>query len=149
MATRCVTVRRGGVGLRQRRVQRVPAQAGAFHARREFAHAGQRRQLAQIRAAGAVLGQQRVHALEQRVDGGALLALDGLGHHRGRCHRDGAAIAFEAQVRDAVAVAPQRDGEPVAAQGVVALRLGVMRIQAVRNCADACCGRGSLRGRAR
>ena len=52
-----------------------------------------------------MVGEQRVHALEQLLRLGARLALDGLGHHRGRGHRDGAAIALEAQVGDAIAVA--------------------------------------------
>src|SRR5690606_18009949 len=110
-------------------IERVPAQAGALHPRGKFAHSRQRRQLAEAVGRGALFGQQRVHPREQRVDLGARPALDGLGHQRGRGHRDGAAVALETQIRDAVALAAQRQRQAVAAQRIVALRLAVVRVQ--------------------
>src|SRR5437762_2585103 len=63
----------------ERRIERVPAEARALHARRKFPHSGQRGQLAE-RAVGFGPGacQQRVHLIEQLADRGAVLALDRL-----------------------------------------------------------------------
>ena len=106
----------------ERRVQRVPAEAGAFHAHREFAHAGQRGQLAEVfRHRRVVLRQHLVHFVEQVRDLGAAFALDRLAHQRCGGDGDRAALAVEAQVGDAIAIEPQRDVQPVAAQRVVAI----------------------------
>src|SRR5271167_1564954 len=50
------------------------------------------------------------------------LALEHLGHQRGRRSRNRAAATLEADIDDAVAVERQIDRHPVAAQRVVALR---------------------------
>ena len=51
----------------ERGLERVPAEARALHARRELAHAGERRELAEVRRRGVShrAGQQVVHLIEQ------------------------------------------------------------------------------------
>ena len=63
--------------------------------------------------------------MELREEGARLverLALQHLGHQRGRRGRDRAAAPLEADIGDAVAVEREIDRDPVAAQRVVAAR---------------------------
>src|SRR5512135_1150863 len=93
----------GGNGLGfavQRGVERVPAEARALHAGREFAHAGERRELAELGGIGGrvVLREQVVHAAEQPLGLGHGASLDALGEKRRRGDRDRAAAALERDV---------------------------------------------------
>jgi hypothetical protein len=73
----------------------------------------------------AIGGDQLVEALEERLGLGLGLALDHLGHQRGRGHRDGAAAALEGGVLDDAVLQREVDGDLVAAERVVAARLAV------------------------
>ena len=64
----------------------MPAQARAFHARRKLTHAGEGRELAQLRWVDArvVLREQCVHILEQLLYLRLGLAFDGFRQQRRR-----------------------------------------------------------------
>ena len=88
----------------------MPAQARALDARGILPHARQRGELAEILGARRIVGEQAVHAVEQRERLAAGLALDRLGHERGGGGGDRAALPLEADVLDAVVgeLQPQR-----------------------------------------
>src|SRR5579871_4758074 len=103
------------------RVERgVPGERGAFDAGRVGVHAGERGELAELiwRLAG---GDDAVKIVEESLCLGRGFALESRGHDRGAGLRDGAALAVEGDVGDAVAVEPQEDAALVAARRVVAV----------------------------
>src|SRR3954464_1865381 len=111
---------RGGSAAGERRVQRVPREARAFHAHREIPHAREGGELPQIFGDRRVVPREHfVDLVEQVIDLVAPFALHGFAHHRRGSDRDGATLAFEAQVGNPVAVETQRHVQPVAAQRVV------------------------------
>jgi hypothetical protein len=59
-----------------------------------------------------------VHALEQAIDVGPTSALDRLAHQRGRGHRNGAAVSFETQVGDLVALDSERELQRIPTQWI-------------------------------
>ena len=75
-------------------------------------------------------GDQAVEGVEQRLYLLPGLALDGLGHHGGGGFGDGAAGAFETDVGHDILIELQVQGDPVPAQGVVALQGAVGPLQA-------------------
>src|SRR6185312_9560457 len=116
----------GGRAALQRGIQGMPAEARAFDARRELAHAGQGCELAE-RLVGrrVLLSQQRMDAAVQRQHRLPVLALYRLRHERCRSGRDRAVLALEADVLDAVVLHPQPYRQPVPAQRVVTLGVAV------------------------
>src|SRR5215212_5441117 len=116
--------------LFQRGVQRVPAESGALDPHGELAHARQCSELAELGGwRGVRLGEKAVHFTEEAADSGAIFALDGLRHHRSGRRRNGATATLEAYVFYALAIHAQEQGQAVAAQRVVALRLRIRRVQ--------------------
>ena len=113
-------VRRAG----ERVVQRVPGERGALHPRRKILHPGEHLQLAEVargRVGGLGAGEQRMHIAKQRLDVLDRLALDRLGHQRGRRGGDRAAVADEARLAHDAVLDLHIYGELVAAQRVVAV----------------------------
>lgn len=110
-------------------LQGHPGQGGALDPYGELPHAVQRHQIAQVR-----VGLRPVHhALEHAHQGPHLvegLALDGLGHHRGRRLADGAAAALEADLLDAALAQPHEQRQLVPAQRVGTFHRDVAGVQA-------------------
>ena len=134
----------------ERRLQRVPGEAGAFYAHRELAHAREHRELAHvldrlIRGRG----HHPVEALEQRPRLGHRLALDRIGHQRGRRLRDRAAGSLERDVRDAVCRPPASSGSACRRRADCSPRRDGSPARSSGSSSAACCGRGSLPGRGR
>src|SRR6188768_1075259 len=75
------------------------------------------------------MGEHLVNLVEQVRDLGAPLALDGFAHERGGGHGNGATLAIETQIGDAIVLEFQRDVEPVTAQGVVSVGGRIGRIE--------------------
>src|SRR5215472_4883018 len=83
----------------QGRLQRVPCQRGALHARGKLGNTGKHLQLAHIGAALPLLAcHHAVEALEHLFGLLQALAFEGLGHHGGRGLGDGAAVTLERNV---------------------------------------------------
>src|SRR5215469_1505256 len=115
-------LRRHRRAVAERRVQCVPAEARALYARRKLAHPGERGELAE-RGIGCDLrlSEECMDPFKQRPHLAAVLALDSLGHERRRGGGNGAALALEADIGDALAVQTHGQRQVVAAQGVMAL----------------------------
>src|SRR5919106_5180025 len=112
----------GGDGLLlllQRGFEGMPREGGAFDADGELAHPGEHGELAQRAGISLTAGDQAVEALEQRVRLGHGLALERLGHQRGRGGRDGAPGALERDVLHAVSRDVEEDLQAVAAERIV------------------------------
>jgi hypothetical protein len=116
----------------------VPGQGRAFNAHRKLPHAREHveaLQVVRVRAVGSVqfvvvLGAETVEGVEQPMRVRHAPALEHLGHHRGRGHRDGAAAPFERGVPDDTAVVHHEvDGQRVATDGVVAVGPAGRRLQ--------------------
>jgi len=108
--------------------QRVPGEAGAFDAGREFANAGEDFQAAQVvlLAFGVEIAfDHPVEFVKHHFGLFLRLAFDGGGHHRSRGLRDGAARSLEADVFDHVAFHQQIERDLIAAKRVVAFLLAV------------------------
>ena len=113
-------------------LERVPREAGAFHAHGILTNAAEDRQLAErvgfdLRARRR--GHQPVERVEQLVGLVERLALERVGHQRRRRLGDRAAGALEPQILDHVALEVEVDRDFVAAQRVVALRVAVVGIR--------------------
>src|SRR5579862_6190269 len=111
---------RNGIGFPfEGGLERMPREGRTLDADGELAHAGEDLQL--VEALGAPLaGHHVVESGEERLDLRLRPALDRLAHERRGRGRDGAAGAGPAEVFEAVALCPDRDGDLVAAEGVVA-----------------------------
>ncbi len=105
---------------RHGRLQRVPGQARALHARRVLAHAAERRELVEVLGRLMVVrtGQEVVHLIEQSQRVGTVGAFHALGHQRRRRDGDRTAAAFEADVLDVPVADLHVQRELVAAQWV-------------------------------
>src|SRR6185312_2099062 len=117
-----------GRAVLERRLEGVPWQRRAFDPGRIGFDAGQRLEpihviLERIRRRRRVAaGDLAVEALEERRGLGQRLALENLGHQRGRGLRDGAAAPLEAHILDALALHRHVHRHLVAAQRVMAVR---------------------------
>src|SRR5262245_18908037 len=92
----------GRRGALERGVQRVPAEARAFDARRKLAHAGERREFAELRGIDlrVVLRQYCMDFVAQLLHLGARFAFHCFGQQRRRRDRDRAAAALELRLAD-------------------------------------------------
>src|SRR6266852_4397718 len=106
----------------KRGVHGVPRQARAFDPAREFTHAGEDRELAELRGvrAGSAGRQHVMEALEELLGLVEGLPLKARGHHRSRGPGDGAARTLEADITDHAVLNVQVDSDLIAAERVVA-----------------------------
>ncbi len=135
-ATRGTLLRRHQLRLvLQGGIERMPCHRRTIHAGRIAAHAGEGFQLAEagpVARRGHILqrgaGHQLVELLEEAPRLADCLALDGFGHHRCRCRRDGAPGALEGDVLHDVVADRDVDRYAVPAQRVIPFGLAVRRL---------------------
>src|SRR5579859_7664959 len=128
-ARRALRARRTVSQLLQRHLERDPRQRRALHPDGELPDAGQGDQVAEVVRRGLRTGGRMHHRLERgdkTIRFRHRLALELLGHHRGRRLADRAALALEPDVLDHAVPHAQRHADLVAAQrvGPLAHRVG-------------------------
>ncbi len=116
----------------ERRVHRMPRQAGAFDARWKVAHARKDRQATQMMRRCFFIQLARHHPVKLIEKSFGVLpgfSLNGLRHHARRRLRDGAARAFKADVTDDFIFKLHVDRQLIAAERIVSFGAPVSRFQ--------------------
>src|SRR2546426_4423488 len=120
--------------LLERRAQRVPRKARALHPRGELVDPLEHDELSERLLVDRPRGSPRDHLvklIEERARLFLGLALEGDRHHGRGCLRDRAALALEADLRDALAVHLEEEGDAVATQGARSVRRAVRGLDLV------------------
>src|SRR3954471_5364897 len=100
-----MSLSRGALFAFQRRLERVPREAGALHSHRKFANASEHRQLSEI--LHRLIGRSRDHVMKTFEEGAGLahrVSLDGVGHERCRCLRNCTTAPLKRDIGDHITV---------------------------------------------